>query len=148
MKKILVFLALLGLLMPSCGVKKRESWLFVLHARRAEISETDLRLGDLDHYVLAFTDRPERKTKMIPYEKFIKNWPEAFNKVNPNASISHYTRDGEFHSIAAELINPKIEGNTVLFEIKQLDGAKIEGRESLGETALFIDGAEFLRFGK
>ena len=143
MKKCLVLL--LTLCCASCHKqsllpKEKESWLFVIHSRNAQISEKQLVLQDVDPSVLAFTDRPIRKTAMLEYADFVANWPLAFDYKNPNATVSYFDKEGNYHGDVVELIDPKVVGETIVFGIKAIDNATIETKKDLGETAVFIDG--------
>lgn len=143
MKKYLILL--LALSCCACnklGGPKKETWLYVIHSRNASMTPTEITLHDPDAHVLAFTDRPNRKTAMVPYREFVSSWPKAFNKLNPNATISYYDKEGKYHGDAVELINPKVSNGAVVFTIKSLDNVKIDAKRDLGETAVFIDGGD------
>lgn len=120
-------------------MKKKESWLYVIHSRNADMTPEKLVMSDPDKHILAFTDRPERKTSMIPADDFVKAWTKAFD-VNPNATIAYYDKNKVYHGDAVELIDPRMENGSLVFTIKALDEVKISSKRDLGETAVFIDG--------
>ncbi|MCP5469066.1 MAG: hypothetical protein H7A36_00985 [Chlamydiales bacterium] len=134
-RKVLLLICAV-VLMAGCTQKKEAKWLFVLHSLDAEMSATELKMTDPDRYVLAFTDRPERKTAMIPIADFVKNWPESFDKKNTKASIAYFDEQHKYYDAALELADPEIKENSLVFKIKALDKAE-PGK--LGEAALFID---------
>ena len=142
--KNLYALFILLFLVSGCETKKSAQWLFVVHSRDGEISRTELTLRDIDQYVLAFTDHPFRKSTLLPSREFVDRWPAIFDQQNPNATIAYVDSEGRYRGDAVELISPSLEGQTMRFTIKALDNVELEGRRTLGETAVFIEGSSYI----
>ncbi len=139
------FMLLLALICCACGKtqsQEKKEWVFLIHAQHCEITPEQLVLIEPNHYALAFTDGPKRKSAMISSEKLIEQWPQLFVHSTPNATITYHTSDKEYHSYAVELTNPKFTSGRISFTIKALDNVKIESDRDLSEVTLFIDGAQ------
>ena len=149
MKKVLTIVLLM--LCSACDMSRlgrkegaidEEKWLYVIHARNAYLTQTELVLEEPGAHVLAFTDRPFRKTAMVPCAEFAAGWSHAFPS-NPNATMAYSDVDHHYHSEVLELMRPRMEGDTLIFQMKILEGeAPLE--EDFGETALFIDAGGFV----
>jgi hypothetical protein len=104
-----------------------------------------VRLIGINPQTVYFTDRPDRKAGHIPTAKFFEKWADSdadfigqsFADVPPNASLSVYDTTDESNDIVVlELLDPKTDGNDVVYHYTIVDG---EMPASGGHAALFID---------
>ncbi|MHC4939092.1 MAG: hypothetical protein ACYTHK_09005 [Planctomycetota bacterium] len=128
---------LLLLLVTGCASSSQQaSWLFVQNAERAELAGNKLTLTGVDHSVICFTDRPERKTGTIPTGRFIHAWEKegVFKEVPPNATLAVFHENGIKDAVVV-LRNPRQNGRIVTYDVEVLAGDP--GKP--GPAALFID---------
>jgi hypothetical protein len=102
------------------------SWLFSLTASSGSMVENPdgtyaLTLRSTDPDILAFTDRPDRDSAIIPLAKGVQSWPTRFADVPPNAVLVEHNSQGESNSLAVLLTNPLLNGSTLKFTAKILD---------------------------
>lgn len=116
------------------------TYLFVQSAKSATIENGVLTLTGVSPSMLWFTDRPERQAGHCEVEKFIEAMtdnpdPDSFKKDPPNATLSVF--DGDFVTdVLVTLLEPKLEGDTLSFPVKILEGPEsVKG----GPASLFID---------
>lgn len=112
--------------------------LFVQTARAVELKDGVLRLGSVNPATLFFSDRPQRIVGHEPTGDFVAQWAvgeDSFAADPPNAALSILT-GGEPQEIILELMNPRLEGSDLVYDVKILEGKET----ATGETvSLFID---------
>jgi hypothetical protein len=114
------------------------NWLFVQVGDSFTSDGKTLTIKGIAPQTLMFSDRPERMTGDALTTKFVEFWSngkDSFQKDPPNATISTVI-DGKTDLVVAELLNPKLEGDTLTYEIKVLNGEMPASGEQL---TLFID---------
>jgi len=114
------------------------NWLFVQVADSFTSDGKTITLKGIAPQTLMFSDRPQRMTGDAKTEKFVAYWLEGktdFEKDAPNATISTFV-DGKPSLTVVELMNPKLEGDTLTYEIKTLEGDVPAAGQ---EVSLFID---------
>ena len=124
------------------------SRLAVLSAKKGVIQKSGrgntLTLTGLDPHVLWFTDRPNRKAGFTPTQQFIANWVKKFKGDPPNASLVHadmsYTRGGKQAPMVIELINPRMSGGVLRFDVRNLKNSRGVRRLIMNRVSLFVDG--------
>lgn len=85
-----------------------------------------------------FSDRPQRIVGHEPTEDFVAQWAvgeDSFAADPPNAALSILTGT-EPQEIILELMNPRIEGGDLVYDVKVLQGNEKATGESV---SLFID---------
>jgi hypothetical protein len=85
-----------------------------------------------------FSDRPERVTGQVTTSEFISHWGQGsdnFAADPPNATLSVFGPKG-VTSAVVELTAPKLNGNTLSYNVKVLKG---QLPNSFKESSLFID---------
>lgn len=113
--------------------------LFVLSADKMAFEGETLTLKDVGPSVIFFSDRPQRIAGHITLDGLLKAWNEgedSFAEDPPNANLSTLTSDS-INNVVIELINPRISGNNLQFDVVILEG---EIPASGGMSSLFIDG--------
>jgi hypothetical protein len=126
----------------SIKAKPMDEYLFVITAPEATYDQTNntLRLKNIDPAIVYFSDRPNRTCGHTRTTEFFNLWKEKGNP--PNASISYkISPEKRLKTAVVKLINPKEEGNDLIFEIQILHG-KLP--ESFITVSLFVDGLESL----
>jgi len=112
--------------------------LFVQTAHAVELKDGVLRLNSVNPATIFFFDRPERIVGHEPTEDFVDQWAvgeDSFAANPPNAALSILTGT-EPQEIILELMNPRIEGSDLVYDVKILQG----NEKATGETvSLFID---------
>ncbi|WP_342641653.1 hypothetical protein [Rhodoligotrophos ferricapiens] len=114
------------------------NWLFVQSADSFSSDGKTLTLKGVSPQTIMFSDRPERMTGDALTAKFVEFWDkgkDSFQKDPPNASISTVV-DGKNDIIVVELLNPRLDGDTLTYDIKPLSG---ELPQSGQQISLFID---------
>ena len=117
---------------------KKPSYLFVQTAGSGEFDGKTLTLKIVSPITIYFSDRPNRIAGHMPLKKFVENWNKgavSFKDVPPNGVLSIFTDKGT-SEIVVTLTKPKLEGNTLQFEVLILKG---EIPKSFGIVSLFID---------
>jgi hypothetical protein len=113
-------------------------WLIVQNAASITYDGKTLTLENVTPRTIMFTDRPQRLVGDISTQQFVGEWnagKESFEKDPPNASLSVLVGEEEQLSVV-ELTNPKLEGASLSYDIRLLDGAVPQSGKS---TTLFID---------
>jgi len=112
--------------------------LFVQTAHAVELKDGVLRLSSINPATIFFSDRPQRIVGHEPTEDFVAEWAvgeNSFASDPPNAALSILTGT-EPQEIILELMNPRMEGYDLLYDVKILQG----NEKATGETvSLFID---------
>ncbi|WP_287322180.1 hypothetical protein [Mesorhizobium sp.] len=114
--------------------------LAVLNAQGATLEGGKLVLTGVSKTSIVFADRPVRAAGHVSTEQFIMQWGEGkdnFAIDPPNATVSVLGGDGsEVNDAVVTLKAPKLEGNTLTFEVAVLEGSL---NSASGPAALFID---------
>lgn len=103
-----------------------ESWLFSYTARSGSMVEQPdgtylLTLEHADENIVAFTDRPDRDTGIVPAAALVEEWPNLFADSAPNGVMVEHDPKGGTDSWVVELHDPAIDGSTVTFRVTVLD---------------------------
>lgn len=148
---------------PSKNIKTKnnqESYLFTQSAKAASLEKIQgamkgykLTLKQINAHVSYFSERPTRKTGVMPVERFLKLWEQTgknnFRKDPPNAEL-HVTHIGadnkeQILDFAVELTNPKYDKatETLTYHIQLLPGNTnvIPPSGQYQQVTLFIDDA-------
>ena len=100
------------------------TWMFVQVGDSFTTDGKTLTIKGVAPQTLMFTDRPERMTGDVATTNFISNWDKGkddFKQNPPNATISTVV-NGKTDLVVVELMNPKLNGDTLTYDIVQLDG--------------------------
>ena len=100
------------------------NWMFVQVGDSFTTDGKTLTIKGVAPQTLMFTDRPERMTGDVSTLKFVENWNKGkddFQKDPPNATISTVV-GGKTVLTVVELLNPKLSGDSITYDIKTLDG--------------------------
>ena len=111
--------------------------LFVQNAVSGSFKDNTLTLEGIGPTIF-FSDRPERVTGQVRTSEFIGHWDKGsdnFAADPPNATLSIFGEEG-VESAVVELTEPKLENNTLSYQVKVLEG-KLPA--SFEESSLFID---------
>jgi hypothetical protein len=114
------------------------NWLFVQVGDTFTSDGKTLTLKGVGKQVLMFSDRPERMTGDASTAKFVQFWndgKDSFEKDPPNATLST-TIDGKTQLAVVELMNPRLNGDALTYDIRLLDGTVPNAG---GEVSVFID---------
>ena len=112
--------------------------LFVQSAHTVELKGGVLRLGGINPATVFFSDRPERIVGHEPTEDFVAQWgvgENSFADNPPNAALSILS-GAEPQEIILELMNPRMEKNDLIYDVRILEGAAAVTGEMV---SLFID---------
>ncbi len=114
-------------------------FLFVQSASTGSFDGKQLRLNGVGKTIF-FSDRPYRINGHAKTSHFVEFWnkgADSFKADPPNATLSVFDEDeGPVKNAVIELLNPVLEGNTITYDVKILEG-KIP--EAFEEASLFID---------
>ena len=80
-----------------------------------------LTLEHADENIVAFTDRPDRDTGIVPAAALVEEWPNLFADSAPNGVMVEHDPKGGTDSWVVELHDPAIDGSTVTFRVTVLD---------------------------
>jgi hypothetical protein len=140
--------------------KEKASWLFTQTAESGTISysKTDktytLTLNNVASAMIAFTDIPVRKAKIVKVEAFIQNWNKMFGKLPPNAIMTTVDKSTNKEEICNGIIfAPKYDkkNNTLIYIAKEVpnlsqsilidkDGKQLKDvPKEFSSISLFID---------
>ena len=118
---------------------KGASWLFIQTAESAKFDGTTLTLTNVNPSVVMFTDRPARMAESVPTTKFLADWGQgganSFQSDPPNAGLTSLV-DGELQTATVELTKPHLDGATLTYEARVLEGTP---PPTAGPSSLFID---------
>jgi hypothetical protein len=116
------------------------TWLFIQTADGMTFDGTSLKLSGVSPSMVMFADRPHRNAEAVPLQAFVDAWAkggdEGFRADPPNAGVTTLV-DGKFQVATVELSDPKLDGSTLTFGAKPLEGTV---PNTGGQTSLFIDG--------
>lgn len=113
-------------------------WLLVQMAPAISYDGKVLTLKGVAPATVMFTDRPQRLTANAPTQAIVDDWGKGANNFEadpPNANLS-VIADGEEQNVIVELSNPKLEGDTLTYAARLLDG---EVPKAAGAGTLVID---------
>lgn len=115
------------------------SWLFSQTAHAGTFSTdadgvSTLTLTDVDPGVIGFTDRPDRDTVVIEVASFVEAWPTMFADAAPNAVLVEHQPDGGSDSFVVELSDPRLDGTSLSFTAKVIDGEDHSGIAGVTEA--------------
>ncbi len=126
----------IGVVTPTAPVPS----LAVINSDGVKIDGEKLVLTGVSANSIVFADRPVRAAGHVATEQFIMQWDEGkdnFAVDPPNATVSVLGGGGSGVSDAVvTLKSPKLEGNTLTFDIAVLEG-NLDG--ATGPAAVFID---------
>jgi len=126
------------------GKKFSTSWLMVLHAGEAKITETGgktfLTLNEISRNTVMFSDRPERKYQSVDTNQFLEQWDTLFADSPPNAAMVHAEVGVDTELVVIELFKPVISSGEISFPIKIVGGEYTKGKK-YADVNLFIDSA-------
>ncbi len=114
------------------------NWMFVQVGNGFSTDGKTLTIKGVASQTLMFSDRPERMTGDVSTMKFVENWTKGkddFQKDPPNATISTVV-DGKTVLTVVELLNPKLSGDTLTYDIRTLDGTL---PSSGNQISIFMD---------
>lgn len=116
------------------------TWLFIETADGMQFDGTVLTLNGVAPAMVMFTDRPHRNAEAVPLQAFVEAWTKggdkSFRADPPNAGVTTLV-DGKFQVATVELSEPSLDGTTLTFNAKALEGT-VPGAG--GQTSVFIDG--------
>ena len=126
----------------------------MLTARTGTMSKTakgySLVLHQVSPQILWFTDRPNRKSGMIPTHGFIGHWHKLYQGDAPNIGLVHAglasNTNGIATPMAMELSNPVVNGSSIRFKVKMLEGDRVK-LGKLKDLAIFIDNGDGCGYG-
>lgn len=114
------------------------NWLFVQTGTSFTSDGKTLVIKGIGAQTLMFSDRPERMTGDVPTAKFVDFWTKGkddFEKDPPNATVSAVV-DGKANLAVVELLNPRLAGDTLTYDIRPLSGPPPAAGQAV---SLFID---------
>jgi len=124
------------------------SWLMSVDASSGQlVADTNgawvLELQGVDSHVTAFTDRPDRITRVTPLVEVVDAWETLFDTSAPNGVLTEHNPDGARH-VVVELGPPETDGDTIRHSITILDvtdGTRggLQPPTQFGPATLFID---------
>jgi hypothetical protein len=115
-------------------------YLFVQTAWEGTFAGRTLTLKRVSPVTLFFSDRPARIAGHILTGEFVERFSKDAGKIDadpPNATLSVMTPEGEAYSVVLELKNPKLDGDTLQYEVRVLEGRL---PVSFGVASLFFEG--------
>lgn len=113
-------------------------WLFVQSADTVTFDGTTLTLKGIHPATVLFTDRPQRMAGGMATAEFVSTWAagkDSFLKDPPNASLSSVV-DGVQRSAVIEIDDPVLEGDTLTYAARIIDGSPPAAG---GSTIVIID---------
>jgi hypothetical protein len=148
-----IFILLLGLGLTACGDNATEpSWMFVVNADEAALSNDTLTLAGVSPQVIAFTDRPDRLFGSVSMEELADVWAQgadSFEDDPPNAIVDGTTTDADGTTtqcaVEVELVAAPVPGELEEWTWEVLELARFEGCPEVGApidmqaVSVFID---------
>lgn len=124
-------------------------WMFSHTSRTAVLEPSPdgdhrLILEGIDSDVTAFTDRPERRSEMLPPADLAAGWDALFSEDSPNAVLVGHLPNGEANSLVVELSEPVVEGERMTYSVEILsdEGSSADTSREFASVSLFIDSAD------
>ncbi|MGO4835565.1 hypothetical protein AB4144_25275, partial [Rhizobiaceae sp. 2RAB30] len=125
---------------------KMEPALIVLNSKGASLAGGKLVLSGVSPNSIMFADRPVRAAGHVLTAHLLEEWAEgsdSFAKDPPNATVSVLGKDGgSVLDAVVTLKAPKLEGETLTFEVDVLEGS-IDGADGPASTFIDIIGMPF-----
>lgn len=125
---------------------KMEPALIVLNSKGASLAGGKLVLSGVSPNSIMFADRPVRAAGHVLTAHLLEEWAEgsdSFAKDPPNATVSVLGKDGgSVLDAVVTLKAPKLEGETLTFEVDVLEG-NIDGADGPASTFIDIIGMPF-----
>lgn len=127
---------------PSAGAPGKaqvEPALIVLNAKGASLKDNKLTLTGVASNSIIFADRPVRAAGHALTAHLLEEWShgDSFAKDPPNATVSAFNKAGDSVVDAVVTLKaPKLEGDTLTFEVAVLEGS-LDGGD--GAASVFID---------
>ena len=123
------------------SVMQKIELLFVQNSTGMEYAKGTLRMKNIAHSTLFFTDRPVRMAGHYHTRgEFMKFWtegPDNFTKNPPNATLSIVEpNSADLVNVVVELRKPRIQGNDLLYDVKIIEGTMPAKADA---AVLFID---------
>lgn len=112
--------------------------LYVQNAREVTYKDGSLTLIDVSPMVLFFANRPYRLAGHVHISEYLQDWgnvQDNFKDDPPNATLS-FINGEDMSSVAVELMNPRIQGSDLVYDVKILEG---DMPAKGGAGSLFID---------
>ena len=142
-KTVVVFISATMLAITGIGCrntsdhKNTPQMLFVLSAKSGSFEGDTLTLNDVP-LVIYFSDRPDRIAGHESLRSFVNDWARGSNSFKadpPNATLSVFDEEGNKNAVI-EINNPKLNNNTITFEVRLLEGSIPKSFEA---SSLFVD---------
>ncbi|QJP17560.1 hypothetical protein G3545_09405 [Starkeya sp. ORNL1] len=116
-----------------------EPALIVLNSKGATLKDGKLVLTGVASNSIIFADRPVRAAGHALTAHLLEEWSaqDSFGKDPPNATVSVFNKAGDsVQDAVVTLKSPKLEGDTLTFDVAVLEGALTGGD---GPASVFID---------
>jgi len=117
--------------------------LIVFNSRGATLQGGKLTLTGVSPNAIVFADRPHRAAGHDMTARLLEEWApsntnaESFTKDPPNATVSVFNKEGgAIRDAVVVLKSPKLEGDTLTFDVDVLEGSLTGGD---GPASVFID---------
>ena len=118
---------------------KDANWLVIQTAQSTRFDGTTLTLSGVNPSTILFTDHPARAAESMQTSTFMASWDKdgakSFRSDPPNAALTSII-DGKLQTATVELSKPRLDGTTLTFKIRVIEGAVPPVG---GMTSLFID---------
>ncbi|WP_299493918.1 hypothetical protein [uncultured Shewanella sp.] len=126
-----------------------KQWLFVLSAQKGRIIKKsddtfELSLSRLDRGVIAITDEPFRKSKILTSTRFLNDFNQIFSQAKPNAVLTYsgLLTGKKSPPITIVIQNVTVIPNfKVLLSLHPLSPNTVLPKGDIHEVKLFIDAA-------
>lgn len=139
---VLMAASLTALPSPAGAAEEKVQLMFVQTAEDVKADAKTLRLVNVSHQTLYFSDRPVRIAGHLTMSAYLDEWKpgagaDNFTRDPPNAVLSVYEPGQNDNSVAViEISHPVVDGNDLVYSYKLLEGTVPKAG---GATALFID---------
>lgn len=117
--------------------------LIVFNSKGATLQGGKLTLTGVSPNAIVFADRPHRAAGHDLTSRLLEEWApnntsaESFTKDPPNATVSVFNKEGgAIRDAVVVLKTPKLEGDTLTFDVDVLEGSLVGGD---GPASVFID---------
>jgi hypothetical protein len=117
--------------------------LIVFNSKGATLQGGKLTLTGISPNSIVFADRPHRAAGHDLTSRLLEEWApsntsaESFTKDPPNATVSVFNKEGgAIRDAVVVLKTPKLEGDTLTFDVDVLEGSLAGGD---GPASVFID---------
>jgi hypothetical protein len=122
--------------------QEKAQLMFVQTAEDLKTDDKTLRLVNVGHQTLYFSDRPVRIAGHMPMDAYMDEWkagegPDNFAADPPNATLSVLeSGQAENTVVVVEISHPVVDDKDLVYEYKLIEGTMPQAG---GATALFID---------